>query len=140
VTPLRRAAAVLLAAAIAGAALAGCGTPSPDLMVITRTGADRAANVTLRVGDGGTVECNGKEHALPGDELLDARRLVRDMGDQADLGLSLPPGPRANLRYSVMMQKGTIAFSDTSAQIPATFQRLAKFTKDVSEGVCGIER
>ena len=38
------------------------------------------------------------------------------------------------------MEAGTIAFSDRSRGVPSTFQRLAAFTKDVTEGVCGIER
>ena len=38
------------------------------------------------------------------------------------------------------MEAGTVAFSDTLARLPNTFQRLAAFTKDVTEHVCGIER
>ncbi len=38
------------------------------------------------------------------------------------------------------MEGGTIAFSDRSSGVPNTFQRLAAFTKDVTERVCGLER
>jgi hypothetical protein len=38
------------------------------------------------------------------------------------------------------MEGGTIAFSDRSRDVPPAFQRLAAFTKDVAEQVCGIER
>jgi hypothetical protein len=129
-----------LALAMGAALLAGCGTPPPDLFLVERSGADANANLELVVSDGGSVRCNGEEHALDADRLLTARRLLRDVEPQAELHLELPPGPDANLSYRVEMEKGVIAFSDTSPRIPQTFQRLAGFTKDVAERVCGIER
>ena len=54
---MRRLAGALLAAV----ALAGCGSPPPDLFEVERTGADRNANVDVVVNDGGSVRCNGKE-------------------------------------------------------------------------------
>jgi hypothetical protein len=121
-------------------ALAGCGSRPPDLFVVDRSGADRNANVELLVSDGGSVKCNGKEHELSADRLLTARQLVRDLSPQAELGIELPPGPGTELSYRVTMETGTIAFSDRSSGVPQTFQRLAAFTKDVTERVCGIER
>jgi hypothetical protein len=122
------------------AVLAGCGTPSPDLFVVDRSGPDRNANVELLVNDGGSVTCNGKTHALDADRLLKARQLERDLEPQAELGIQLPEGPGTDLSYRVRMEGGTVAFSDRSAGVPNTFQRLAAFTKDVTERVCGIER
>jgi hypothetical protein len=120
--------------------VAGCGSPAPDLFAVTRSGPDPAANLTMVVSDGGSVTCNGTEHALDADRLLRARQLARDLGKQAELGLELPPGPRANLSYKVRLESGTVAFSDTSRGNPQAFFRLAAFTKDVSERVCGIVR
>jgi hypothetical protein len=128
---------VLLAAALA---VASCGSPPPDLFVVKRSGPDPAANLTMRVTDGGTVYCNGKEHALDADRLLKARQLARDLAKQAEVGLELPPGPRSNLSYKVELEAGRVAFSDTSKSNPQDFFRLAAFTKDVSEDVCGIVR
>jgi hypothetical protein len=129
-----------LPAVLAALALAGCGTPPPDLFAVERSGADPNANVRLVVSDGGSVTCNGEEHALDAERLLDARRLLRDLEPQAELGIELPPGPGSQLSYKASMEKGTIAFSDRSEGIPQTFQRLAAFTTDVAERVCGIER
>ena len=129
-----------LAAAALLLALASCGSRPPDLFVVQRSGADRNANVELLVSDGGSVTCNGKEHPLDADRLLTARRLQRDLSPQAELSIQLPPGPGTELSYRVRMESGTIAFSDRSRGIPQTFQRLAAFTKDVTERVCGIER
>lgn len=105
-----------------------------------RTGADRNANVELRVSDGGSVYCNGTKHPLGAERLITARRLERDLTPQAELGIRLPPGPGTLLSYRVAMESGTIAFSDRSEGLPRTFQRLAAFTTDVAERVCGIER
>ena len=130
----------VLAALPLAALLAGCGTRSPDLFVVDRSGPDTNANVELLVNDGGSVTCNGKQHPLDADRLLKARQLERDLEPQAQLGIQLPKGPGTDLSYTVRMEGGTIAFSDRSAGVPNTFQRLAAFTKDVTERVCGIER
>jgi hypothetical protein len=119
---------------------AGCGTAPPDLFLVKRSGADRNANVELVVSDGGSVTCNGKEHPLDAERLLTARRLLRDLEPQAELGIDLPPGPGTELSYRATMEKGSIAFSDRSEHLPQTFLELAAFTKDVAERVCGIER
>jgi hypothetical protein len=121
-------------------ALAGCGTAPPDLFAVERGGPDRNANVNLVVSDGGSVRCNGRKHKLDADRLLTARQLLRDLEPHAELGLELPPGPDTQLSYRVRMEKGTIAFSDRSRGVPDTFQRVAAFTTDVAERVCGIER
>ena len=76
----------------------------------------------------------------PADRLLTARQLVRDLSPQAELGIELPRGPGTNLSYRVSMESGSVAFSDRSPGVPRTFQRVAAFTKDVTERVCGIER
>jgi len=130
----------VLAALPLAALLAGCGTRSPDLFVVDRSGPDTNANVELLVNDGGSVTCNGKKHPLDADRLLKARQLERDLEPQAQLGIQLPKGPGTDLSYTVRMEGGTIAFSDRSAGVPNTFQRLAAFTKDVTERVCGLER
>jgi hypothetical protein len=129
-----------LACAIAALALAGCGSPPADLFSVERSGADPNANVRLVVSDGGSVRCDGERHALDADRLLTARQLVRDLARQAELGIELPPGPGTNLSYRVSMESGSVAFSDRSPGVPRTFLRLAAFTKDVTERVCGIER
>ena len=128
--------------AVVGTALllAGCGSPAPDLFVVERSGADRNANLTLLVSDDGTVTCNGRKHAIPGELLLDARALERQLSPQAELNLQLPPGPNHVLSYRVRLEAGTIAFADTSRPLPRSFTELTAFTSDVSEEVCGIER
>jgi hypothetical protein len=129
-----------LALALAALSLASCGTASPDLFEVNRSGEDRNANLTLVVNDGGHVTCNGEEHPLDADRLLTARELSRELAEPAELGLELPPGPGTNLSYRVRLEAGSVSFSDTSPGNPQAFLRLAAFTKDVAERVCGIFR
>jgi hypothetical protein len=128
------------AAALAVLLLTGCGTASPDLFEVRRSGDDRAANVTLVVNDGGQVTCNGEQHPLDAERLLTARELSRELEEPAELGIELPPGPGAVLSYRVRLEAGTVSFSDTSPGNPRAFLRVAAFTKDVAERVCGIVR
>ena len=132
---MRRCAPLVLAVA-----LAGCGTPSPDLFEVKRSGKDRNANVDVVVNDGGSVSCNGKSHPLAADLLLRARQILRDLEPQAELHLELAPGPGSQLRYTARMEAGTVSFADTSRGNPRSFLELAAFTKDVTEDVCGLER
>jgi hypothetical protein len=120
--------------------LAACGSESPDLFEVRRSGEDRAANLTMVVSDGGSVDCNGTSHPLDPDRLLRARELERELSEQAELGLELPAGPGAVLSYRVRLEAGTVAFADTSQGAPRSFSALAAFTKDVAEDVCGIDR
>jgi hypothetical protein len=118
----------------------GCGGPAGDLFEVQRSGADRAANVTLVVSDDGYVTCDGATKELPPDLLLRARQLTRDMSVQAELNLTLPAGPGTVLSYKARMAAGSIAFSDTSRPLPQSFTELTLYTKDVAEQVCGITR
>jgi hypothetical protein len=128
------------AALLAVLALTGCGSPSADLFVVNRSGADRNAKLTLLVSDDGTVACNGSKHEIPNEKLLDARKLTRELSPQAELHLVLPPRPGSVLSYKVRMEAGTVAFSDTSRPLPSEFAELELFTKNISENVCGLRR
>ncbi len=136
-----------LAASVA--ALAGCagGTPSADLFVVTRSGTIPGAKLTLLVSDGGSVRCNGgPEQEISSDQLIDARAILhelegkRDEDGPIDEDLTLAPRGNSILRYEVRAEDGRVAFSDTSAGQPQVFYELAKFTRDIAKGPCGLPR
>jgi hypothetical protein len=105
-----------------------------------RSGQGPNARLDMVVNDGGTVTCNGKERALPGDLLLRARQAARDLVDPANLGLHLQPGPGTVLSYRVRLEQGEVSFSDTSRHQPRGFLEVQALTKDISEDVCGLRR
>jgi hypothetical protein len=138
---------VLSAVAFALAACGGGGPPA-DLFVVTRSGEVPGARLVLRVTDDGRASCNGGALILiASEDLIDARQIRRELeGEEegetgpADAGLSLPPGPMAVFRYAVRGQDGTVSFSDTSKNQPATFRDIAALTRRIAKGSCGLER
>jgi hypothetical protein len=144
----RRAAAVLAVAAAAATA-AGCGGPGPaDLFLVQRSGTIDGARLTLRITDDGGAFCNeGKRREITSAQLIEARALRTDLDGKkdedtglAERHLDLPPGRVTTLRYRVRSEGGSVAFSDTSARQPQAFYRLAKLTRDVARGACGLPR
>jgi hypothetical protein len=150
-----RAVAAGVFASVVLAALGACGTPSPDLFVVQRTGSIPGARLTMRVQDGGEVTCNGKGgRMMTSEQLIAAREIVRELGGGAidrqndvtsnngplDRRLNLPPGPGAILRYALRAEEGSVAFSDTSKGQPAVFAKVAQLVRGLAKGVCGLPR
>lgn len=131
-------------------AAAGCGGgPPADLFVVQRTGSIPGARLTLRLTDDGGAYCDrAKRRELTSAQLIEARELRRELnGDErddeqgpADHHVRLAPGPGSILRYRVITEDGAVGFSDTSPQQPEAFFRLAKLTRDVARGSCGLPR
>jgi len=131
-------------------AATGCSGPRPaDLFVVQRSGSIEGARLTLRITDDGGVHCNGGgRRDITSAQLIDARELRRELdGDQdkqqvglAQRHLALKPGVITTLSYRVRSEQGTVAFSDTSARQPQAFYRLAKLTRDIARGACGLPR
>ncbi|HEX2085503.1 MAG TPA: hypothetical protein VHF89_07465 [Solirubrobacteraceae bacterium] len=128
-------------AAVAALVLAACGTPSADLFVVDRTGSLPDATLTLRVGDGGTVRCDGGEEVeIPSEDLLDARRLAEDLKPLLDRGPRLPPRAGSLLQYRVTGEEGEATFADNSRGLPEPFARLIRFTRKLATERCGLDR
>ena len=126
---------------LAALALAGCGTPSADLFVVERTGSLPDAKLTLRVGDGGTVRCDGgDERPIDSDDLLDARQLTEDLRPLLDRGTQLPAREGSVLQYRVTGEEGEVRFADNSRNQPKTFAELIRFTRKIAMEACGRER
>ena len=130
----------LLAAATAAVLAAGCGTPSADLFVIERSGELPDARVTMVIGDGGAVECDGTERSMSNDRLLEARELADDLAPLLDRRLRLPVPDAALLRYRILGEGGEIRFADASPRLPPELGRLVRFSRAVATEACGLER
>jgi hypothetical protein len=131
---------VLLAVA-AAAGLLGCGTPSADLFVVERTGDLPDAKLTLRVGDGGTVRCDGGEKVdIPSEDLLDARQLQKDLRPLLDRRTDLPARPGSLLRFRVTGKEGEARFAENSRGLPKVLAQVVAFTRKQAMAACGRER
>ena len=133
----RFALATLLLAGLAG----GCGTPSRDLWVVDRTGSLPDAKLTLRVGDGSTVRCNGgPEKPISSDDLLEARQVEKDLKPLLDEGTTLPPQTGSQLQYRVTGGEGVARFADNSARLPKVFSEVIRLSRKFAREACGKQR
>jgi hypothetical protein len=134
------------AAAIAGAigvAVAGCGAGAPahDLFLVQRAGSIPGARLALRVTDDGRASCNrGPLVDITSAQLIAARELQRDLDPLAKRRFALAPGSGSVLRYRVVLEDGAVRFADDSRGQPPALFRLAKLTRDVARGACGLVR
>jgi hypothetical protein len=115
---------------VAALALGACGTPSPDLFVVHRTGNVPGAKLDLLVSDT-TARCNTDEpRPMSSDDLLELQR-----GTAA-----VAPSPPAQIfRFSVRSEAGELRWGDTT-QRPSILPRITRFTRDLATGLCGLQR
>jgi hypothetical protein len=137
---VRRAPGAALALAIAALVLPACGTPSPDLFVVHRTGTVPGAKLDLLVSDT-SVRCNlGAARPLSSAQTLDAREITKALLEFQRSKLPLPPAPPAQIfRFAVRDEVGTVRYGDTT-QRPTVLPRLTRFTRDIAVGLCGLQR
>ena len=134
----RTAAAAALALLLAGC---GSGAPARDLFLVRRAGDIPGARLALRVTDDGRASCNrGALVDITSAQLIAAREIERDLEPLAKRRFALPPGPGSVLRYRVALEDGAVRFADDSRGQPPALFRLAKLTRDVARGPCGLAR
>jgi hypothetical protein len=131
---------VIVAIALAGAVLGGCGgITSPDLFIVSRSGAGPNARLTLLVTEEGGVKCNGSaSRKLTDPQIIKARDIQEDIKEQAAENLALSPRPGSVLRYRLRDENGTVSFSDNSLKQPAVLRRLALFVLETAQQVCHL--
>lgn len=136
---MRRVAILLLVATTV--LIAGCGGESGDLFAVERSGSVPGAQLRLIVDDGGTLTCNDEPpKPLPDKLLLDARSIATDIEEPAQESMNLEARPQSVLRYVVHTPDGTVRFADNSRGQPEVTQRLAYFTRQAAQQVCGLAR
>jgi hypothetical protein len=135
-----RRAVVLVPALAAVLAAAGCGTPSPDLFVVKRTGTVPGAKLNLLVSDT-TARCNnGPLKQLTSAQTLDARDILKNLLDVQSGNVAVQAAPPFQIfDYTVQTEQGSLTFADT-AQRPPILPRLALFTRRVAIDTCGLTR
>ncbi|MEY2513289.1 MAG: hypothetical protein QOJ89_647 [bacterium] len=141
---MRRVAAIAAAAAtvatLAAAALAGCGTPSPDLFVVERGGTVPGATLHMLVSDT-TVRCNhGDPLPLTSAQTIEARDITDDLLLVQAGKVDYPTPPPAQIfHFTIRDQEGVLRFPDT-AQRPPILPRTARFVRRVAIDTCKLTR
>ena len=139
-THAMRRAPLVAAAGLVGLALAGCGTPSPDLFVVQREGTVPGARLHLLVSDT-TVRCNrGESLPLTSAQTIEARDITDDLLEVQSGRVDVPKSaPSQFFRFTVRAEDGVLRFPDT-AQRPPIFPRTARFVRRVAIDTCKLER
>jgi hypothetical protein len=126
-----------LAITVVGVLMTGCGLAqkSPDLFVLTRSGA--AGSTTMVVSDGGTIRCNGgSAQPLSDSLLLKARDLADGLDIDAKAALSLPARAGSVYRYTIRLPDGTVSFADTAAGAHRELSQAELFAAQALQGPC----
>ncbi|HLH14052.1 MAG TPA: hypothetical protein VKV16_04635 [Solirubrobacteraceae bacterium] len=131
-----------LAATLAVVLLAsGCGgVTAPDLFLVERSGASAHARLTLLVDEEGGVTCDGTKAAskLSDSQIIKAREIQEELEKPSAHHLSLPPRAGSVLSYLVRDEKGTVRFSDNSADQPKVLRKLQLFVLQSAQEVCHL--
>ncbi len=130
---------VLALAIVLGAGAVGCGfaVQPADLFLLSRQGP--GGRLTLLVGDGGTIRCDGGGARTLSDALLiQARDLADDLDKDAKANLHLPAGPGSVYTFSVRLQDGAISFPDTAAARHRELAQAELFAVQAAQRACGL--
>ena len=127
-------------AAVAAAALGGCGTPSPDLFVAERDGSVPGAKLHLLVSDT-SVRCNdGEPVALTSEQTIEARDITDELILVQTGATPYPKPPPAQIfHFRITGEEGELRFPDT-AQSPPVLPRTARFIRRVAIDTCKLTR
>jgi hypothetical protein len=108
---------------------------------VQRGGDIPGARLALRVTDDGRASCNRRPLVdISSAQLIAARDIERDLEPLAKRRFALPAGAGSVLRYRVVLEDGAVRFADDSRGQPPALFRLAKLTRDVARGPCGLAR
>lgn len=119
---------------------AGCGTASPDLFVVERSGTVPGAKLKLLVSDT-SARCNdGPTKQLTSEQTTEARVLTDDLRELQVKKAPVPkPADAQIFTFSVRTQEGTLRYPDI-AQRPEVLPRLTRFVRRTAIDVCGLQR
>ena len=122
------------------AALAGCGTPPPDLFIAQRSGTVPGARLHLLVSDT-TVRCNhGAPRPLTSEQTIEARDITDDLLLVQSGAVKVPQAPPGQIfSYTIRDEEGELRFPDT-AQRPPILPRTARFIRRLAIDTCKLTR
>jgi hypothetical protein len=128
---------IVLTTAVLALSACGLNVQSPDLFLLTRTGP--GAKLTLEVGDGGTMRCDGGHvRNISSARLIAARDLADNLGTDAQHNLNLPVRPGSIYSFRIALQQGTIRFSDRDTQNHPDLAQAVLFATQAAQQVCGL--
>jgi len=123
----------------AALSLGACGlnVRSPDVLLLTRTG--QGTRLTLLIGDGGTISCDGRSPKSLSDSLLiRARDLAVNLASDATRNLRLAAGPGTIFSYRIKLPAGTVVFSDHDTAHHPVLAQAEVFAAETAQQACNL--
>ncbi|HEX4760214.1 MAG TPA: hypothetical protein VH256_05405 [Thermoleophilaceae bacterium] len=132
---MRRVAAV--SAALACAALAGCGGTSGDILGLGISGGPRNQTLHMHVTEDGRGSCNnGPLRTLPSKTIIQARTLVRDAEPLSKQSESLGERTPGRRNLELRTPDGTTMWVEGTAGLPPVLPRAEQLALDLSRDLC----
>jgi hypothetical protein len=124
-------------AALAIAAVAGCGGTSGDILGLGMSGGPIKRTDHMHVTEDGRGSCNKNAlHTLPSATVLKARNLVRDAKDLAKTGASFGQ-PAPGLRnFELRTPDGTVTWVENAPRLPLVLSNAELLTLQLSRELC----
>jgi hypothetical protein len=128
---------VAVTAALACAAVAGCGGTSGDILGLGMSGGPVKRTDHMHVTEDGRGSCNKKPlHTLPSATVIKARSLVRDAKDLAKQGETFGQ-PAPGLRnFELRTPDGTVTWVENAPQLPLVLSNAELLTLQLSRELC----
>jgi hypothetical protein len=132
-----RRACVAATAALACAAVAGCGGTSGDILGLGMSGGPVKTTDHMHVTEDGRGSCNKKPlHTLSSATVIKARSLVRDAKDLAKQGATFgqpSPGLRS---FELRTPDGTVTWVENAPQLPLVLSNAELLTLQLARQLC----
>jgi hypothetical protein len=125
-------------AAVAALALVACGGEAGDLLALEISGGFQPEAVRLTVTEDGRGTCDGGElRPIPGERLIEARDLERDLEGLARDGASFGAPSAADARsYVARTREGTVRWVEGAPDLPEVLPRAALLAQQLEEELC----
>lgn len=127
---------LLVPAALAALALAGCGGEAGDLMSIGLEGGPTGVHHTVVVTGDGRGSCGrGKEVLLPSERVIDAREIAKEVSDLARKAADFPVKPGAT-RYTLRTTDGDVRWSEGTPGLPSVLPKAQLLAVQLDRILC----
>ena len=109
----------ILAVALSCAAVSGCGGSPSDILGLGISGGQQRQTVHMHVEENGRASCNSKPlHQLPGQQLLDARNIVRDAKPFTKVGAHFGTPSSQQRTFELRTPDGTVDWTEAAVGKP----------------------
>ena len=118
-------------------ALAGCGGSPGDLLSIEVNGGPAQRDQSIVIGSDGRSSCNGgPERDIGSQALIEARRIERELGADAERAAVYESTRADATSYVVRVKKGTVRWDDRARGLPPVLAEAQLFALQQGRALC----